>query len=753
MAVVLVGWLSSAPGASAHAILVRADPAINGQLQSSPAIVTGFFSETVDQRLSNMEVFAGTGERVDNGELTFGPERERMAVGVDDELGPGFYTVVWETLSGVDGHLLRGSFPFTILNADGSQPSGPRFTAEGTGSTLKPQNVSVKWTQILFSTLLVGSLAFVALVANPAASVSSEPARAEARLAARRRALNTAWIAVGGLVLVAGGELFVQADQLGGLKYIDDVLSNNWGERFIQRQAVLVCIASVLVMVPAFARGNRERLADSATWVALAGGLGYLLLIAMVGHANAVPGSFWAVAADFLHLVATAVWVGMLVQLGLFLLWVRQEPDARSDLQTAHLERFSLIAATSVVVLLATGTINALVQVPSFNALVDTAYGRALLIKLGVVTTVLGVAGVNAFYLRERTIEEAEAPETGSRVRHWLRRAVWAEAALGIAVMLAAAILFQYPTSRQAEDAERAAEEASRTQAVVGYDEIQPAGDLTVNLTISPNAIGNNSFRVFLFPQQGGDIGDILRVRLRFVPPSGDAAPSEIDMEPAELTAYRAVGPFISEPGSWVVHVDIRRSGADDITADFPVAIDSPGGGGQFDLPLASGGWLTVGAIGLLVAALLLAAWSPRLPELPAPGPRLMRVGTAAFTVIGTGVIAISLLPGEAETIGNPIAADPQSIAMGRSLYTANCQQCHGPDGRGDGPVARDLETPPADFRIHLPYHKDEFFFHVISNGLTVMPSFGDRLTEDEIWHLINFLQSEFGIDAQEPGS
>ncbi|HEY5638914.1 MAG TPA: copper resistance protein CopC, partial [Dehalococcoidia bacterium] len=272
---VLAGWLALPRAADAHAILLRADPTVNGELQSSPDIVTGFFSESLDQRLSSMEVVDGTGERVDNGEITFGPEPERMAVDIDETLGPGFYTVVWETLSSIDGHLLKGSFPFTVLNEDGTQPSGPRFTASSAGGQPEPLNVSVKWTLLVFATLLTGSLAFVALVSSPASSGAPEPVREGARSAARRRALRTAWIAAGALVLVAAGELVVQAEQLGGFQYVDEALDTRWGERWIQRQLVLAGVAGLLLMIPSFHRVGRRAMAGAALWGSVAAGAGY----------------------------------------------------------------------------------------------------------------------------------------------------------------------------------------------------------------------------------------------------------------------------------------------------------------------------------------------------------------------------------------------------------------------------------------------------------------------------------------------
>ncbi len=748
-------FASNGRDAEAHAILLNSDPAVNGQLTVSPVIVTAFFSETLDERLSSIEVVSSAGERVDDSNIVFGPEPERMAIGIDDDLEPGFYGVEWETLSSVDGHLLKGSYPFTVLNEDGSQPSGTPFTGSAaTGSSANPENVAVKWLGIIAATMLVGALAFVVWVNAPALGEVREPYRAQAREAVRRRALRLAWPSIGALILVAGGELLLQIDQLGGTEYLDEILANSWGERWIQRQVVLAGIAVTLLAAMALWRNGRAGMAQAAVWAGLAGGFAYLLLVATISHGPAVQGSFWAVGNDFLHLSATAVWVGMLVMLALFWMWMRgiDLPEAdRTDLEASHLQRFSVIAASSVVILLATGTINGLTQVPDLGSLFDTAYGRALAIKLVIMCALLAVAGLNAFYLRPRTIEEVDEERPHEDLRKRLAFSIRLEAGLACAVILMAAVLIQYPTARQVGEAEANAAAAAKTQAVVGYEEIQPAGDIQINLSISPNSVGQNSFRVFLFPAANSDIGEVLRVRLRFHAPDESIGQSEIDMEPAGLNAYKAVGPFFMQSGAWDVSVDVRRAEVDDVSADFPVNVTSPGERDEFALPLAVGSWLTVAAIVMLVAALLIATWMTQWPDLPEAAPRFLRVGTAAFSVIGVGLLVLSFLPGNETVEGNPIKPTTESIAMGRQLYANNCQQCHGPDGRGDGPLADTLPVAPSDYRIHIPVHQDEFLFGVITNGLgSVMPAFGDQLTEDQRWHLLNFLRSEFG-NAETP--
>ena len=100
-----------------------------------------------------------------------------------------------------------------------------------------------------------------------------------------------------------------------------------------------------------------------------------------------------------------------------------------------------------------------------------------------------------------------------------------------------------------------------------------------------------------------------------------------------------------------------------------------------------------------------------------------------------------------------PIYPDEQSLARGEELYNQQCAVCHGRQGRGDGPAASGLQTPPANFlderhsNIYGPGEK----FWLIANGSneTGMPSFS-QLSPIDRWHLVNYI---YHLQAEGSGS
>jgi mono/diheme cytochrome c family protein len=106
-------------------------------------------------------------------------------------------------------------------------------------------------------------------------------------------------------------------------------------------------------------------------------------------------------------------------------------------------------------------------------------------------------------------------------------------------------------------------------------------------------------------------------------------------------------------------------------------------------------------------------------------------------------------VPLDVVNIRDPVPPDARSLAVGKDVYTTNCETCHGETGRGDGPTGLRLVPRPADLRIHTApgVHTDGELFYWVSYGFpnSAMPAWKDLLTEDQRWSAINYARATFG--------
>ncbi len=95
--------------------------------------------------------------------------------------------------------------------------------------------------------------------------------------------------------------------------------------------------------------------------------------------------------------------------------------------------------------------------------------------------------------------------------------------------------------------------------------------------------------------------------------------------------------------------------------------------------------------------------------------------------------------------VDNPVTANVSSIDAGKKLYQQECQQCHGDTGKGDGPIAAALPNVANLVSPEVLKQSDGAIYSKIRTGRAAMPSLKDRLSKEEIWHLVNLIRSEFG--------
>ncbi len=118
----------------------------------------------------------------------------------------------------------------------------------------------------------------------------------------------------------------------------------------------------------------------------------------------------------------------------------------------------------------------------------------------------------------------------------------------------------------------------------------------------------------------------------------------------------------------------------------------------------------------------------------------------AALVLIIAG---LSLLALPDASLAAPPAQSPDgrpSVSGGRALWAANCQPCHGPTGRGDGPTAASIPNPLPDLSDPQLGHTTtpQANFDVIKNGRMdrMMPPWGNRLSDAQIWDTAAYVWS-----------
>jgi copper transport protein len=514
--------LPAAP-ASAHARLIGTDPEEGAVLQTAPESIRFRFNEPVSAVPDGVQVYDAQGDLVSAGATA---RDDELVVVLDEQAGPGTLVVVWRVVS-IDGHPVSGSLSFSIGAPSGAAPApGPESAA-----TDVPMALSLtRWAGYV-GLLMAGGLVWFAVLLVPRDAGAD---RARARVAAAARVATVAGVAgwLGGLPLTGAYQRGV------GLEGVTD--AETWAtlpaEEYLVVGAITagLVVAAVLVGRDPASRGARVAGASVAAAVAV-------LAPAATGHPRAVTPELLAVAADALHLLAGAVWLGGLTGLALVLPALSGRPGSAADV----LARFSTAAATLLVALVGSGAFLAWRIVGSWEALVSTGYGRLLLVKIAVAALAVLLASWNRFRLLPRVKEIAGHEDSGAVVRV-LTRTTGLEAGVLAAVLLVTGFLV-----------DRSPEEPLAAAARPAGTDVQRTG-LGANLllvTMEPRRPGPNILRIQVQDTEGEPVEGVEAPDVR-------VSSDRIDLGLVPVTAV-APGSYeaavvVPRPGVWEVQVSLR---------------------------------------------------------------------------------------------------------------------------------------------------------------------------------------------------
>ena len=134
--------------------------------------------------------------------------------------------------------------------------------------------------------------------------------------------------------------------------------------------------------------------------------------------------------------------------------------------------------------------------------------------------------------------------------------------------------------------------------------------------------------------------------------------------------------------------------------------------------------------------------WMPDMADNPVSRPQRSYLDPPDHA-IAMNSIEYPSTPDDAEKLmQNPIPASAQVIEQGQQLFQTFCTPCHGADAKGEGTLRGLFPKPPDITSDVYAKRQDGFFFHRITFGSAIMPSYGHSITVNERWKIVHYLKT-----------
>jgi copper transport protein len=533
---VIVGLLAVLAGpaapAAAHATLLRSDPAHNDVLLEPPFQVELRFSEPVTLVPGKIQVIGPDGTRVDTDEAR--AVGGTVIIPLGDASARGSYLVSFRVIS-ADSHPVAGGITYAV-GAPSETPPTP-VPDEPLDAGIRTAIGVNKYLGYVGLVLLIAPVVMLALL---------WPERLS-----RRGPARMVWIGVGLVALTTLAGIWLQVPYTTGSGLFEvtgadlgTVLASTYGAAHLVRLGVLASAALLLRPVLAGRSGRVD--------AALLSTLGVVALATwpVAGHPAASPVPAMSIGIDVIHLTAAAFWVGGLIFLASFLL---RRADARE--LGVILPVWSRWAALAVSALLLAGVTQALIEIGTIPALLETSYGRLVLVKVGLVAAVVGVAAYSRRLVRTRIGAERPGP---------LRMAVLAEAGLLATVLAFSSVLVQTTPARTA-----AADVGP--PAPVDFVTTIDASLYSLQVQIIPAGVGNNVVHLYAYTLDGAPL-PVAEWSASAALPAAGVEP--IDVPLLAITDEHASGQAaLPTPGEWEFRFTLRTTEIDQETVSVSVPI------------------------------------------------------------------------------------------------------------------------------------------------------------------------------------
>ncbi|MFF4030639.1 copper resistance CopC/CopD family protein [Streptomyces sviceus] len=609
--------LTTAGPASAHAALTGSDPQQGVVVDKAPDQVSLTFSEKVALSDDSLRVLDPKGKAVQQGKPSE-VSGTTYAVKLHSGLPDGTYTVTYQVVS-ADSHPVAGAFTFSI-----GAPSTTSVSVSGEtagGGVVGWLYGFGRYMSYAGFIVLVGGAAFVLGCWQRGAGVRP-----------MQRLVVGGWLTLTAatlLLLLLRGS-YTSSGKVGDIFDLDllgNVLQTKAGAALVSRLLLLAAAALFIsVLFGAYDKREDEEKRDLTFGLAIGGTVvaaGLAASWAMAEHASVGLQAGIAMPVDVVHLLAVATWLGGLTAL-LVALYRSEAP-----IESAAVRRFSQVAFGSVVALVATGVYQSWRQLGSWSAFTETRYGQLLLVKIGLVALLVGIAFISRRWTaqladtvvrqnkrapqKERVAASASgsgkskgagsksagdskraaqlarqqaAMDTarqkrtrdGDPNRFGLRRSVLAEAGVAVVLLAVTTVLTQTEPGRTEQDAKAAKAAASSSSSSssstagsgavtldMSFDTGGTDGKGVVTVDFDPARVGGNEMHVYV-QRTNGRAFDIPEVKVALTLEAKKIGPLAVTPDRIATGHWSASNVQIPMAGDWKVAVTVRTSDIDQTT-------------------------------------------------------------------------------------------------------------------------------------------------------------------------------------------
>jgi copper transport protein len=596
--IIIIFGFSYLPQSFGHAAYVDSSPRPFQSFPSPPTEVNVFFSEPIELPYSSITVLGPDGSRVDlNDPHNVQGDTSSIGVTLQPNLAEGQYTVTTSVLSAVDGHVTGDTFIFGV----GTVPlqtgidSQQQQQQQQQRDILSPVESISRFPGMVGQVVVVGAAFATLWLWKPLAKVPwLSDAISRTRASIDRNMIRLMIIGTG-LVLASGVAIIVvQAISINA--GIPEAIATKFGNVWLTRMLQSSILMGIAVAIYRKLVKNNGVASRAEMYAILILGLAVLVTSSLIAHAAATS-EVGPIVLDFFHNAAASIWIGGLILLGFVAvpkILSIPENGIKSAALSILIPRFSTVVVTLLGIAVVTGPTLLFALESDLSITVASVYGQILAIKLGLAGVMVAMGAYSQFVVQKRAIALMATSAGGDgatalhtdRLRHY-GKTLKIEAGVGIALLFMVSLMAnaalpsgQFPAYQREELSAQAAAFADVSRP--DFMRTLYTSEGTIELTISPFALGQNSFRLSFFQQDGSNATGIESADIKLTQLERGIGPITVETTEQSDNMFSAEAAF-SLPGIWRIEIEGVNSEGSNMQAAFQTNIKPLISSLQFD--------------------------------------------------------------------------------------------------------------------------------------------------------------------------